>query len=146
MSTSKDLTKEAPRSPRERIGNYILLARSLDKGRAMLNGKTGEYHFDCPLDNMLFEFKEVKGAEIKKLLESNSSDQDIAAWLDSHGAKKTAAEIKTWADELTAYNPTNNPEKKEWFASECARLGLNPAKSTLFDMLEADDRASFPKK
>jgi len=27
---------------------------------------------------------------------------------------------------------------------ECTRLGLNPAKTTLFEWLEADDRASFP--
>jgi hypothetical protein len=145
MSTTKDLTKEAPRGPREKVGQYILLGRAIDKGRAALVGKVGEYHFDCPLDNMLFGFKEVKGEEVKKLLVSGASDQEIAAWVDSHGAKKTSEEIKTWADGLAAYKPYEDPEKKEWFAGECKRLGIDPAKSTLFDMLEADDIATFAK-
>jgi Domain of unknown function (DUF5069) len=145
MSTTKDLTKEAPRGPREKVGQYILLGRAIDKGRAALAGKVGEYHFDCPLDNMLFGFKEVKGEEVKKLLASGASDQEVASWIDSHGAKKTSAEIKTWADEVAGYKPYENPEKKDWFVGECSKLGIDPAKSTLFDMLEADDRISFAK-
>ena len=145
MTPAKDLTKEAPRGPRERVGKYILLARSLDKGRAMLNGNIGEFHFDCPLDNMLFGFKEVKGSEIKKLLEAGEPDETIADWMDTHGAKKSPDEIKAWTDEVAGYHPFENPEKKEWFAGECVRLGIEAPQSTLFDMLEADDIASYKK-
>src|SRR6201992_4091659 len=95
--TGKDLTKEAPRSPRERIGGYAILGRTLDKGRALLANKIGDYHFDCPLDNQLFGFKGVKGDEVKKLLEANKSDQEIASWLDTHGTPKTASEVKAWS-------------------------------------------------
>ena len=35
------------------------------------------------------------------------------------------------------------PEKKRWFVTECERLGLDPANTTLFDCLEVDDRKSF---
>jgi hypothetical protein len=145
MSTSKDLTKETPRSPRIRLGGYAILGRTLDKGRALIDGKIGDYHFDCPLDNMLFGFKEVKGADVKQLLESGASDHEITEWLDTHGAKKNATEVKTWADGVEAYSFYTNPEKKEWFSGECEKLGLDPAKSTLFDWLEADDAASFKK-
>ncbi len=62
---SKDLTQESPRSPRIRVGGYAILGRTLDKCRAFLKGKIGEYHFDCPLDNMLFGFKGVKGDDFK---------------------------------------------------------------------------------
>ena len=145
MSTSKDLTKEAPTSPRKRIGGYVILGRMADKGRAVIAGKAGEYHFDCPLDNMLFGFKEVKGDDVRKQLEAGASDHEIAAWLDSHGAKKTAEEIKAWGDEMEAYRPYDNPEKKEWFEDVCKETGVDPAKNTLFDWLEADDKASFKK-
>src|SRR5271169_1471043 len=94
---SKDLTKEAPSSPRTRVAGYAILARMADKGRATLAGKNGEYHFDCPLDNMLFGFKEVKGSDVKKLLEEGASDADIAGWLEEHGASKTPAEVKAWS-------------------------------------------------
>ncbi|MEO7677968.1 MAG: DUF5069 domain-containing protein, partial [Verrucomicrobiota bacterium] len=41
-----DLTQRPPRSPRVRLGGYVLLPRILDKGRALLAGKLGEYHFE----------------------------------------------------------------------------------------------------
>jgi hypothetical protein len=116
-----------------------------DKGRAFLKGTAGEYHFDCPVDNMLFGFKGVTGVEVKPLLESGASDEQIATWLDRHGTPKTTAEIKAWSDSVEASRPYDDPENKDWFAGECARLGLKPETTTLFDYLEADDRASFKK-
>ena len=50
-----DLTQRPPRSPRVRLGGYALLPRMLDKGRATLAGKNGEYHYACPLDQRLLE-------------------------------------------------------------------------------------------
>ena len=145
MNTARDLTKEAPRSPRIRVGGYAILARMADKGRAFLNGTAGEYHFDCPVDNMLFGFKGVTGAEVKPLLASGASDEQIAAWLNTHGTPKTAAEIKAWSDSVEASRPYDDPESKEWFAGECTRLSLKPETTTLFEYLEADDRDSFKK-
>jgi hypothetical protein len=143
MTKAKDLTKEAPRSPRTRIGGYALLARMADKGRATINGTVGEYHFDCPLDNMLFGFKGVKGAEVKPLLESGKTDEEIAAWMDTHGTMKTAAEVKAWSDSVEKIYPYQNPKQREWFVGECAKVGLNPETTTLVDYLDADDRASY---
>ena len=113
MNTAKDLSKEAARSPRIRVGGYAILARMADKGRASLNGTAGEYHFDCPVDNMLFGFKGVKGADVKPVLESGASDEQIAAWLNSHGTPKTPAEVKAWSDSVEAERPHNNPEHRE---------------------------------
>jgi len=145
MSTAKDLTQEPPASPRARVGGYPLLARALDKGRASLAGKAGDYHFDCPLDNQLFGFKGVKGEEVKKLLEAGATNEEIAAWLDAHGTPKTAQEIEQWAAQVEAWSFHGHPEKGEWFDGECRNLGLDPAKTTLFEYLEADDKASFAK-
>ena len=145
MSTAKNLTQEAPRSPRQRVGGYVILGRTLDKCRALVDGNIGDFHFDCPLDNMLFSFKEVKGDEVKKLVEANASDEEVVAWLNSHGAKKTADEIKAWGDETEAARPYDDPEKKEWFIGVCKEAGCDPAKSTLFDFLDADDKTTFRK-
>ena len=145
MNTAKDLTKEPPRSPRLRIGGYAILGRMADKGRAYLAGTADSYHFDCPVDNLLFGFKGVKGAQVQPLLKTGASDEQIAAWLDTHGEEKTPTEVKTWSDETEASRPYENPEHREWFAEECRRLGLNPETTTLFDYLEADDRDTFKK-
>jgi hypothetical protein len=140
---ANDLTKQPPTSPRIRVGGYALLARMADKGRATLNGTVGEYHFDCPLDNYLFGFKAVKGSDVKDLLASGATNSDVAAWLDSHGTKKTAEEITAWSDFVEAANPYEIADKKEWFAGECAKVGIDPKTSTLFDFLETDDQLSF---
>ena len=116
-----------------------------DKGRATLNGTAGDYHFDCPVDNMLFGLQGVTGAEVRPLLASGASDEQIAAWLDKQGTPKTAAEVKAWSDAVEKDRPYDDPEGREWFAGECARLGLKPETTTLFDYLEVDDRDSFKK-
>ncbi len=143
MNTVKDLTKQAPASPRIRVGGYAILARALDKGRAEIAGNGGEYHFDCPLDNYLFGFKGVTGADIKKLLEAGSSNEEIAAWIDANGTPKTEEEKTAWSDSVEAARPYDNPDMKDWFIGVCAEAGIDPAASTLFDYLEKDDKASF---
>lgn len=143
MSAAKDLTKEAPRSPRVRLGGYVILARAIDKGRAAIAGTVGEYHFACPLDMMLFDFKGVNPDEVKKLLESGASDQEITAWIEANGQAKFAEEIKGWSDGIEAFRPYDNPDKKDWFVGVCAEIGIDPAQSTLFDYLDTDDKLSY---
>jgi hypothetical protein len=143
--TGKDLTKESPRSPRIRVGGYVILGRTLDKCRALIAGDIGEYHFDCPLDNMLFGFKGVTGTDFKAQVENGASDQQMAEWLDGNGQPKTLDEIRRWSEETEATNPYNDPERRDWFVEQTKPLGLDPAKTTLFDWLEADDKASHSK-
>ena len=145
MSNAKDLSKEAPTSPRVRVGGYAILARMADKGRADINGTIGDFHFDCPLDNYLFGFKGVQGPDVRKELENGATNEDIAKWLDSHGEPKTEEEKKAWSDAVEAARPYDNPEKKDWFIEVCGEAGVDPQTSTLFDYLEADDRVSFAK-
>src|SRR2546423_12338307 len=141
----KDLTKEPPRSPKVRVGGYAILGRTTDKCRALLWGNLGEYHFDCPLDNMLFGFKGIKGDDFKAEVEKGASVEDMARWLDSHGDKKTPEEVKSWSDEVEATNPYHDPEKRDWFVEQGQVYNLDPAKTTLFDWLEVDDRESYQK-
>lgn len=143
--TTKDLTQEAPTSPRIRTGGYAILARMADKGRAVIAGTNGDFHFDCPLDNMLFGFKGVQGSDVRTLLEQGTDNDGIAAWLDAHGTPKSEDEKRAWSDKVEAYRPFDDPEKKEWFVGVCAEAGCDPQTSTLFDFLEADDKASYAK-
>src|SRR3954449_7645748 len=128
----KDLTKESPRSPRLRVGGYAILGRTIDKCRALIAGNIGDYHFDCPLDNMLFGFKGVKGADFKAQVENGASDQQMAEWLDQAGEKKKLDEIKCWGDEVEATRPYDDPERRDCFVEQTKPLGLDPAKTTLF--------------
>ena len=141
---AKDLTKEAPRSPYEKVGGFAILGRTIDKCRAFLAGTIGDYHFNCPVDQMLFSFKGLDAEEFKKCVEVSATDDDIVAWVKQNGTPKTDEEIETWSNSFKSdYSYSTNPEKKDWFLGECARLSLDPEKTTLFDYLEADDQITF---
>ena len=143
--TGKDLTKEAPRSPKTRLGDYVILARTLDKCRALLWGNIGEYHFDCPLDNMLFGPMNVKGDDFKAEVEKGASDEEMVQWMMANGSMKSPDEIRAWSDQMMTVNPYENPEKRDWFVEQVSVYKLDPKTTTLFDWLDVDDRESYAK-
>ena len=148
MSTAiidRDLSKQAPHSPRKRIGGFVIAGRTVDKCRASLAGTIGEYHYDCPLDNVLFSFKGINGEQFKAAVRAAKTYEEIGDWLQANGTKKTPAEIKAWSDGVEADSPMKHPEKRAYFIENCSKLGLNPETSTTFDWLEEDDRASFER-
>ncbi|MFN2508435.1 MAG: DUF5069 domain-containing protein [Chthoniobacterales bacterium] len=145
IRTGKDLTKQAPRSPKQRLGGYVIVARTLDKCRALLWGNIGEYHFDCPLDNMLFGWKGIRGDDFKAAVEKGASDEEMVRWVNEHGEKKTPQEVQAWSDQMMAANPYEDPEKREWFVEQVKPYNLDPAKTTLFEWLDVDDRESYKK-
>jgi hypothetical protein len=142
----RNLTKQAPHSPRARIAGFAIADRTTDKCRASIAGTLGEYHYDCPMDNMLFSFKGINGEQFKTAVQGAKNYEDVGAWLLANGTKKTPAEIKAWSDEAEAGSMMNNPEKRGFFIEECKKLALDPEKTSTFDWLEADDRASFKSK
>jgi hypothetical protein len=139
----RDLTKQAPHSPRERIGGFAIACRAVDKCRASLAGTLGEYHYDCPLDNQLFSFKGITGDQFTTAVKAANNYDEVGTWLLANGTAKTGPEIEDWSDDQEADSLMNNPEKRAYFVEACQKLGLNPDKTTTFDWLEADDRFSF---
>ena len=74
-----DLTRTAPRSPRVRLGGYVLLPRVLDKCRAALLKKNGEYNYNCPLDQYFLKFAGVDPVSLKKQVAKGLGDGEILA-------------------------------------------------------------------
>jgi hypothetical protein len=139
----RDLTKQAPHTPRERIGGFAIASRAIDKCRASLAGTPGEYHYDCPMDKMLFSFKGITADQFKAAVQASTNYEDVGLWLQRNGTLKTPSEIRAWSDEMEAGSLYKDPEKRAYFIEDCTRLGLNPQMNTTFDWLEADDRESF---
>ena len=140
---AKDLTREIPASPSRRVGGYVILARLADKARAeFLGGAIGDYHSGCPLDLYLLDWKGVPYDEVKREIVAGADDEALAAYLDAHGLPKTREEVAAWSDSMEQASMYSDPEKGEHFASRVKALGLDPATTTTFQWLEADDRAS----
>jgi len=51
-----DLTKDFPRSPYDMMAGIVMLPRTIDKCKATIEGKSGEYHYGCPLDVPVLAF------------------------------------------------------------------------------------------
>jgi hypothetical protein len=140
-----DLTKFPPRSPRVRLGGYAILPRMLDKGRATVAGKQGEYHYACPLDQQFLEFAGIDPEALKK--ELHKSDTEILGWIHEHAKHHhSGPEILAWTHWQENRAP-NNPDGREYLN------GLHKAGApnrediiTWFDVLDMDDYVSFGGK
>lgn len=141
----KDLAKGPPRSPHTRVGGYAILGRTIDKCRALLWGNIGEYHFDCPLDNMLFGWKGIKGDDFKAVVEGGASDDEIVKWFDANGTRRNEEEKRAWSAEIEKTNPYHDAEKRGWYVEQLQPLGLDPKTTPLFDWLDYDDKVSYAK-
>jgi hypothetical protein len=140
-----DLTQFQPRSPRVRLGGYVILPRCLDKGRATLAGKNGEYHFGCPLDYDFLDYVGLTHEELKPHL--NKSDSEVLAWINANAKfKRTAAEIAAWSA-WQEQSPPDNPKSREHFNEIHKAAGAHREDIlSWFDLLDMDDFATFGGK
>lgn len=139
-----DLTQRPPRSPRVRIGGYAILARILDKGRAAIVGKNGEYNYACPLDMQFMDFVGVDQKALKKEIAKGKSDSELLAWINSHAkTPRTGPEIAAWSQWQDQRAP-GNTEMRAYFNESHEKYA--PKREdivTWFDLLDLDDYVSF---
>jgi hypothetical protein len=148
MSLSNpDLTKFPPRSGRVRLGGYAILPRMLDKCRATLAGKNGEYHYACPLDQRFLEFTGIDPEKLKAEVAKGKGDGEILAWIQANAtSKRTIPEIVAWSTWQDGLAP-GNVDGREYINE--VHKGIAPHREDIhgwFDMLDLDDYASFGGK
>ena len=142
-----DLTQRPPRSPRTRLGGYVILPRMLDKGRATIAGKHGEYHYACPMDERFLDFAGIKADALKKQLASGKGDGEILGWIQKNAKNKhTDAEIAAWSAYAEMRAPAD-AESREYFNELHTKAGAKREDiATWFDLLDLDDYVSFGGK
>jgi hypothetical protein len=142
-----DLTKRAPRSPRVRLGGYAILPRMLDKGRATVAGKHGEFHYNCPLDQRFVEFVGIDPEAMKKELAAGKSDGDILGWVQATAKNKHSDfEIAEWSRFQDNRGPADL-ESRQFFNEYHSKLAPQREDVTSwFDILDIDDFVSYGGK
>jgi hypothetical protein len=147
LNNGTDLTKTPPRSARVRLGGYAILPRMLDKGRATIAGKHGEYHYACPMDQRFIDFVGIDPEALKKELEAGKGDGEILEWIDKNAKhKRTDPEIAAWSEFAERRVPVD-AESRDYFGElhkKCAPKREDIA--TWFDLLDLDDYVSFGGK
>jgi len=142
-----DLTKRPPRSPRVRLGGYVMLPRMLDKGRATIAGKNGEFHYNCPLDERFVAFAGINPDGMKEQLAAGKSDAEMLDWVQATSTTKpTALQIAAWTSLQEQRVPTD-PESRQMFNDFHAKLAPHREDvATWFDVLDIDDFVTFGGK
>ncbi len=145
---SLDLTQRPPRSPRVRLGGYVLLPRLLDKCRAELAGKNGDYHYNCPLDKRFLGFTGISAEALKTEVAKDLGDAAILTWIDANAPNKHSDhEIAQWSSYREAAVPADN-ESREYISEQIAKAGgvAREDIGTWFEFLDFDDHVSFGGK
>lgn len=142
-----DLTQRPPRSARVRLGGYVILPRMLDKGRATIAGKQGEFKYACPLDQHFLEFVGVDANKLKEQLAAGKGDGEILTWIEANAKnKRTPSEIigwSTWQEQRAA----SDTESREFFHK--LHKDMAPDREDVgswFDLLDIDDYVSYGGK
>ena len=116
----------------------------LDKGRATITGKNGEYRYACPLDQRILEFLGIDAEALKQQLAAGKGDGDILAWIEANKKHSRAAwEIAQWSVFQDHRVPTDL-EGREFFHGIHKNVAPNREDiATWADLLDLDDYVSF---
>ncbi|HEY2574191.1 MAG TPA: DUF5069 domain-containing protein [Verrucomicrobiaceae bacterium] len=146
--SAPDLTAHPPRSPRIRLGGYVILPRMLDKCRAEIAGKNGPYHYACPIDQRFLEFAGIDPEALKSEMKKGKGDGEILQWIEANAKhKRSDFEIAQWSAYREASSPGDN-ESRDFVSKNIADAGMAHREdlATWFEWLDADDFASYGGK
>ncbi|GKS62908.1 hypothetical protein YTPLAS72_02120 [Nitrospira sp.] len=92
-----DLRKGYPRSPREKLGGYVIAARCTDKCRAFLLDLNGEYNYwPCSLASQWFGFTGITPDQFKAIVATGATDDELASWITEHSQVNDPDEVLKW--------------------------------------------------
>jgi len=118
-----DLMQHPPRSPRARLGGFAHLPRLLDKARATLAGKNGDYVYGAMMDRQFFAFAGIDSAAFLDAVKTGRSDTEMLAWVvENLRPSRVPSEIAQWSACLETHAPANSAGHA-WFAGKLATNG-----------------------
>lgn len=147
LNHAPDLTKQPPRSARVRLGGYVILPRMLDKGRATINGRNGEYHYACPMDQRFLTFDGIDPEALKKELAAGKGDGEILEWIENNAKnKRSDSEIWAWSQHAEQRSPSDAESRQYFNELHQKAAPKREDVSGWFDLLDLDDYVSFGGK
>jgi hypothetical protein len=120
----------------------------LDKGRATLAGRNGEYHYNCTTGQHLVKFLGFDPDALLKELATGKGDGEVLEWVKVHSkTPRSPWEIEAWSAFMEKRAPDSDAETLAFFAEELDRLSKTREDvKTWFEFGELDDYVSFGGK
>ena len=142
-----DLTRHPPRSPRTRLGGFVHLPRLIDKARAVVTGKQGDFHYNCPIDQRFLAYTGLNPDALFAEIKAGKSDSEVLAYVMANcSPKRHPAEIAAWSTWFEQLTPTP-PDTRAFFNDIHRKNAANRDDiATWFDWLELDDYVTYGGK
>lgn len=138
--TPLDLSKQAPRSPREELGGLCMLPRMIDVARAKLpGGNIGEYQIGRGISGLVLAHF---GMDVTAFVESVRVAEDDAAVAASVTSRRSEKENRMLNLRLRRVSVRDVPADLRESFERFYGADL-PSDKRVFDILEEDDRRAF---
>jgi hypothetical protein len=118
LTHALDLSLAYPRSPRVSLAGFVVAARVLDKCRAVIAGTADEYHFNCPLDQIFFQFTGIDPEAFKAFVATDADDAAVAEWIQANSKALTKEEIVVWNNSLRYKRISEMPTNLQVFLED----------------------------
>jgi hypothetical protein len=135
------MRKVFPRSPYERLGGYVHLARLIDKARLHRQGLLDGYNYKTTgFDKHLLAFLKLDPEAFEEMVSRTEDDETVLKWVQQNGAKRSSKEIDEWNQAMISRAP-DSAVKKARFLHFLKQAGGTDRKDirTYFDLIEFDE-------
>ncbi len=133
--------KPIPRSPYQRLGDYVHLPRLIDKARLHEQGLLDGYNYKTVgFDKHLLAFLKIDPDAFEKAANELGDDAGILEWIRGHGVAHSAEEIEQWNQAMISRHPDTAVKKARFlhFLKEAGGEGRQDIR-TYFDLIEFDE-------
>jgi hypothetical protein len=140
-----DLTKTTPRSVGETMLGVVQLARATDKAKALTHGNIGEYKYDCPMDQGLFEYLGMDPKAYLQVVKDSKNDVDIEAYAKIFVARKDPRNLEAFNKKWLSTAPTGESLKH----FEELRTKIAPSRLDVVswsDLLDLEEGRTVPHR
>jgi len=139
--------QQYPRSPKALLGGIAHLGRFIDKIRMRNAGLIQEYNYiTVGFDKHLLDFLHIDSNAFETRVLAGGSDQELLAWIQTHGKPRTPEEIAQWNQILLSSRPKDDAARQRFqgrLQEIAAKRGVSvsslPAVSTWADVIELDE-------
>jgi hypothetical protein len=140
-----DLTKTTPRSVSSMMLGMVQLARTTDKAKALAHGNIGDYKYDCPMDEGLFEYLGMDPKAFLNAVKEAKNDSEIEAYAKTFVAKKDPRNVEAFNKKWLSAAPTGESLKH----FEELRSKIAPSRTDVVswpDLLDLEEGRPVPHR
>ena len=134
------MEKRLPRSPYERLGGYVHLARLIDKARLHRQGLLQGYNYKTVgFDKHLLAFLQIDPDAFEQAA-NELDDATLLEWVQQNGVRHSEEKREQWNQAMISRHPDTAEKQARFnhFLKEAGGEGRNDIR-TYFDLIELDE-------